>query len=70
MAFLDATTRVVRVGDRNKSPSIIIKDTITVEDIIFMYARTAAVNKLSTAKLSPDVPVNVRKQITRVPYVR
>jgi len=70
MAFLDTTTRVVRAGDQGKSSSIIIKDTVTVEDIIFMYARTAAVNKLTTAKLSPDVPANVRKQITRVPYVR
>ena len=70
MAFLDTTTRVVRVGDQGKSPSIIIKDTVTVEDIIFMYARTAAVNKLGTTTLSPNVPANVRKQITRVPYVR
>jgi hypothetical protein len=70
MAFLDTTTRVVKAGDEGKTASIIIKDTVTVEDITFMYARTAAVNKLSAVTLSPDVPANVRKQVTRVPHVR
>ena len=70
MAFLDTTTRVIRSSDRGASPSIIIKDTVTVEDIVFMYARTAAVNKMSPTGLNPDVPANARKQITRVPHVR
>jgi|13_taG_2_1085334.scaffolds.fasta_scaffold00891_4 hypothetical protein len=68
MAFLDATTRVIRTVD--KSASILIKDTVTVEDIVFLYARTAAVNKKSSATRAPFMSDNIRKQITRVPYVR
>lgn len=68
MAFLDTTTRVIRTVD--KSASILIKDTVTVEDIVFLYARTAAVNKKSSAIRAPFMSDNIRKQITRVPYVR
>jgi len=68
MAFLDTTTQVIRTAD--KSASILIKDTVTVEDIVFMYARTAAVNKKSNIAQTPFMSDNIRKQITRVPYVR
>lgn len=68
MAFLDTTTRVIRTA--NESTSILIKDTVTVEDIVFMYARTAAVNKKSSKQQTPFMSDNIRKQITRVPYVR
>lgn len=68
MAFLDKTTRILRPVDR--PVSVIVKDTVTVEDIVFMYARTAAVNKLGTSEMKPNISANVRKQVTRVPYVR
>jgi hypothetical protein len=68
MAFLDETTQILRPIDR--PVSVIIKDTVTVEDIVFMYARTAAVSKLGTFNTKPNISANVRKQVTRVPYVR
>lgn len=68
MAFLDTTTRVIRTADG--PTSILIKDTVTVEDLVFLYARTAAVNKKASSDQTPFIPDNVRKQVTRVPYVR
>lgn len=68
MAFLEKTTQILRpVG---KPVSVIIKDTVTAEDIVFMYARTAAVSKLGTSDMKPSISANVRKQVTRVPYAR
>ena len=69
MAFVDSTTRIVRLGNTPNSPAVILKDTVTVEDVVFMYARTAAVKKLSEIG-KPKVSKNVRQQITRVPHVR
>ena len=69
MTFVDSTTRIVRLSDAPNAPAVILKDTVTVEDVIFMYARAAAVRKLGEIS-KPAVPKNVRQQITRVPHVR
>jgi hypothetical protein len=70
MAFIDPTTQIIQLDTRARAPSVYVKDTVTVEDIVFMYARTSAVNKLGTKNIVPQVPANIRHQITRVPYVR
>ena len=69
MAFLDTTTRVIKLSDRRGDPSVLIKNTVTVEDIVFVYARAAAVNKLGSP-VTPEIPATALSQITRVPYVR
>jgi hypothetical protein len=68
VTYSNNVTRGVRQG--SSAVEVIIKDTVTVEDIALTYARTAAVNKLGTDAIKPNIPANIRSQITRVPYVR
>lgn len=69
MTFVESTTKVVKLGNSSSIPSVIIKDTITVEDIVFLHARTAAVRKKSNIAFS-TTSQNIRQQITRVPHGR
>lgn len=69
MTFVDKTTKFIRTSDAPDSPSVIVKDTLTVEDIVFLHARTAAVNKLSPTHAA-RVTRTMRQQITRVPHGR
>lgn len=70
MTFVEPTTQFVSLGNTPDSPSLIIKDTITVEDVVFLYARTRAASRLDTTVQQPEVMQTVRQQITRVPHVR
>ena len=69
MTFVESTTKIIKLGNSPSMPSVIIKDTVTVEDIVFLHARTAAVRKKSSVDFS-ITPQNIRQQITRVPHGR
>lgn len=70
MSFIEPTTRVIRAPSIDgASPTALIKDTCTVEDVLFAYTRAKAASKLRDVG-APNTPVSVRLQITRVPYVR
>ena len=70
MSFIEPGTKVIRPsnGD-NTAPVVLIKDTCTVEDVLFAYTRAKAVSK-KTGSGDVVVPSSIRLQITRVPYVR
>jgi hypothetical protein len=57
----------------NREPSkqdlIVIKSTYTIEDVVFMHARMAASSKRNPTR-SVSISADMRKQITRVPYVQ
>ena len=69
MTFVESTTKIVKLGNSSSMPSVIIKDTITIEDIVFLHARTAAVRKKGNIDFS-TTSQNIRQQITRVPHGR
>ena len=69
MSFIEPGTKVIRPSSSDSAPIVLIKDTCTVEDILFAYARAKAASKRKDA-LPFQVPAASRLQITRVPYVR
>lgn len=69
MAFIESTTKIIRMGDAPGVPTVLLKDTVTIDDIVFLYARTAAASKLGKIP-TPKTAQNIRQQITRAPYGR
>lgn len=70
MSFVEPGTKVIRPSSSGgSSPVVLIKDTCTVEDVLFAYTRAKAASK--RGNIEPfQVPAASRLQITRVPYVR
>ena len=70
MSFVEPGTRVIRPSSSaDTTPVVLVKDTCTVEDVLFAYTRAKAVSKKNGAS-DIEIPSSVRLQITRVPYVR
>jgi hypothetical protein len=70
MSYIESTTRVIRApGDPQSSSTILVKDTYTVEDILYLTARRAATAKVREVN-DFTTPTSAIAQITRVPHVR
>jgi hypothetical protein len=70
MDYIESSTKIIRAPDtRADAPTILIKDTCTVEDILYLMARRAATSKVRDVD-DFITPAIARTQITRVPHVQ
>lgn len=70
MSYIESTTRIIRPpGDPTRASTVLVKDTYTVEDVLYLMARRAATAKIREVN-DFATPASAIAQITRVPHVR
>lgn len=71
ISYVDTPLEVIPLSyGANTSPTAVLRvQTVTVDDVVMVSARSAAAALVQKNVAPPDVSSDVRAQITKVPYV-